>query len=198
MKQMSFRQYRTADLVFFSLILIVTQALITRAATGWFADQLYVISPVAAVTAIVMLRWSWYAAIPAVLGGVVISLLSGGGPVHIVIYCIGNLLSLAALPAVLKAGKQTVRDSVKWSLCLAAGIQILMLAGRMVIALLMRQGLEASWGFFTTDTLSIVFTMVVIWIARRVDGLFEDQKHYLRRVQHEGESEDVTERGGPV
>ena len=37
-------------------------------------------------------------------------------------------------------------------------------------------------GFFTTDALSLLFTGVVVWTARRLDGIFEDQKHYLLRI----------------
>ena len=40
-------------------------------------------------------------------------------------------------------------------------------------------------GFFTTDALSILFTLVILWIARRLDGVYEDQKHYLLRIQKE-------------
>ena len=43
-------------------------------------------------------------------------------------------------------------------------------------------------GFFTTDALSLLFTGVIVWIARRLDGIFEDQKHYLLRV-HKKEEE---------
>lgn len=198
MRQMTLKQYRAMDVALFCVILAVTQAVITGAASGWFADQLYVISPVAAVTVIVMLRWGIWAAAPAVVGGVVLSLVSGGSPVHLFIYAAGNLLALAAVPVLRQVGWKTVRDSTQWSLCLAAGVQVLMLAGRMLAALAAGCGLAASWGFVTTDTLSIVFTMVVVWIARRVDGLFEDQKHYLRRIQNEGESEDQSEGGEPV
>ena len=31
----------------------------------------------------------------------------------------------------------------------------------------------------------ILFTLVIIWIVRRVEGLFEDQKHYLLRIAQE-------------
>ena len=37
-------------------------------------------------------------------------------------------------------------------------------------------------GFFTTDSLSLLFTFVIIWIARKLDGVYEDQKHYLLRI----------------
>ena len=32
--------------------------------------------------------------------------------------------------------------------------------------------------------------MVIVWIARRLDGIFEDQKKYLLRVQEEKERGD--------
>ncbi len=33
----------------------------------------------------------------------------------------------------------------------------------------------------------ILFTLVITWIVRRLDGVFEDQKHYLLRLQEERE-----------
>lgn len=196
------------DLVFFCVILAVTQTIITRAASGWFADQIYVVSPAAAVTAIVMMRWGLYAAIPAAVGGLVISLASGGSWIHILIYGAGNLAALGAMLLFRVWDRQAVRDKTGRSLGFAALVQGLMLLGRALAALLTGRGPEAAWGFITTDTLSIVFTMVVIWIARRVDGLFEDQKHYLRRIRNEldaendmgskEQSEDQSEGGGPV
>lgn len=186
------------DLAFFCVILIVTQALITRAASGWFADQIYVVSPAAAVTAIVMMRWGALAVIPAVLSGLTLCLVSGGGAVHALIYGAGNLLALCALPVLRHYGAQQVRDKTGWSLSFAAGVQVLMLLGRVIMAIAAGHSLEVAWGFFTTDTLSIAFTMVIVWIARRVDGLFEDQRHYLRRIQNESQSEDKSEGGGPV
>ena len=47
-------------------------------------------------------------------------------------------------------------------------------------------------GFFTTDVVTLLFTLTVLWIVRRLDGIFEDQNHYLARVSAEQERE----RGG--
>ena len=47
-------------------------------------------------------------------------------------------------------------------------------------------------GFFTTDTLSDLFAMVVVSLAGRLDGVFEDQKTYLRRLQ----AQQKKEKGG--
>ena len=61
-------------------------------------------------------------------------------------------------------------------------VQVLMQAGRAAAALLL--GVEPAdvVGFFTTDSLSLLFTFVIIWIARKLDGVYEDQKHYLLRI----------------
>ena len=43
--------------------------------------------------------------------------------------------------------------------------------------------------FVTADVLTLLFTAVVIWIVRRLDGMFEDQIKYLIRVSREMEEE---------
>lgn len=185
MKQMTLKQYRAMDLGLFAVILAASQLIITLAASRWFSDQLYVVSPVAAIAAIVMMRWGGWAAIHAALGGAAFTFFSGGSCKHLLIYAAGNLLGLAALWMLKRQGKQTVRDSVGQTLIFAALTQLLMLVGRMLAAALTGHDWSECLGFLTTDTLSFVFTLVLIWIARRVDGLFEDQVHYLRRVQKE-------------
>ena len=192
---MSLKQYRAMDLISFALILIVSQLVISFAASRWFADQLYIVSPVAAVTAIVMMRWGSFAGIHAVVGGAALCLFLGGSCKHLLIYCIGNLLSLAALHMLKKLGKQSVQTVTGQALGFAALIQALMWLGRAVLALVLYGfDWQAAVGFVTTDSLSMVFTLVLIWIARRVDGLFEDQLYYLRRVQKE-DTEEQTKGG---
>ena len=44
----------------------------------------------------------------------------------------------------------------------------------------------------TTDVLSWVFALVIIWIVRRLDGVFEDQISYLVRLK----SDEEKEKGG--
>ena len=57
------------------------------------------------------------------------------------------------------------------------------------VALALGTSIETCVGFFTTDSLSDVFTMVVVSLARRLDGIFEDQKRYLRRLQEQQKKE---------
>ena len=83
-------------------------------------------------------------------------------------------------------GKERVRTG-NLALVFPILVQLLMQAGRAAVALVLGAGLENVAGFFTTDSLSLLFTFVIIWIARKLDGVYEDQKHYLLRVHAEGE-----------
>lgn len=188
-KQISLAQYRTIDLTILAVVLAVTQILTLAAASLWFPDQLYIVSPVAAVVTLVLMRWGSWAAIHAILGGIVFTLASGGTGEHYLIYCAGNLFSMLVLVLFKLLGKEKIRQSGFLSLLTAFLVQLTMLLGRAAVAALVGHSLDACLGFITTDFLSVLFTLVVVWVARKADGLFEDQKHYLLRVQRERENE---------
>lgn len=187
-RQISFSQYRSIDLIILTAVLAVSQFVIHAASSFWYPEQLYVVSPVAAVVALVMMRWSGYAAIHAVFGGVFFTALSGGTWQHFVIYGGGNLLSLLALVMFKIFGKERIRQDAFLALVFALCTQLLMQLGRAGIAALFGFPAAACLGFITTDVLSGLFTLFVIWIVRRIEGLFEDQKHYLLRIQSEHKS----------
>ena len=186
-RSFSFKQYRGIDLTLFAVILCFSEMLIVNAARFWFAEQLYTVSAVAAVTAIVLMRWGPWAGIHAVLGGLVFCLASRGSTQQMLIYCIGNLLALAALLPLRLLGGERIRKDGFLSVCFGLLVLLLMQLGRAVLALLLGAGFSACLGFFTTDALSLLFTGVIIWIARRLDGIFENQKHYLLRIHKEEE-----------
>ncbi len=185
-RQITLSQYRTIDLAILTGLMAVSQLAIHLAMSYWNAAQTgYIVSPVAAVTALVMMRWGIWAAVPAALGGLVLTLLSGGTAEQILIYSCGNLLALASLLYLKLAGKEKVRGNAVLALVFAAMVQLLMQLGRAGVALALGHEPAACWDFITTDAMSILFTLVIIWIVRRVEGLFEDQKHYLLRIAQE-------------
>lgn len=183
--QISFSQYRTIDLSILMAMLAFSQFLIHLATFSWFPDQLYVVSPVAGITALVMMRWSGYAAVHALLGGVVFTALSGGTWEQFLIYGAGNLLALVMLALFRIFGKEKIRKDAFLSVVFALGTQLLMQLGRAGVAALLGHPADVCIRFITTDVLSCLFTMLIIWIVRRVEGLFEDQKLYLLRIQEE-------------
>lgn len=185
-RTISLFQYRAIDLSILTGLMAVSQVAIHLAVSFWRADQTgYIVSPVAAMVALVMMRWNLWAAVPALLGGVILTLLSGGTAEQMLIYSAGNLLSVLALLYLKLIGKERVRGNVVLTLFFAVLVQLLMQFGRAGVALLVGHPLQACLDFITTDAMSILFTAVIIWIVRRVEGLFEDQKHYLLRIQRE-------------
>lgn len=187
-RQYTFSQYRIIDLSLFAVILMIFEFLVI-AATGWFPLELYTVSVVAAVTAIVMMRWGPFAGIHAVLGGLIFCLFTGAAPEQYLIYCAGNLLSLLALLLLRFIGSEKIRSDALLSMLFGFSVQILMQIGRMCVALMFGYKFGTCLGFITADALSIVFTVVIIWIVRHLDGIFENQKHYLLRLQKEREKE---------
>ena len=75
---------------------------------------------------------------------------------------------------------------------------LLMQLGRALIALLLGTAPALCAGFITTDVLSTLFAVLLVWIARRLDGMLEEQKHYLRRVAEEMEKERTAARGNDL
>ena len=186
-RQLSFQQYRTIDLTLFAVMLCISETVIVTAATRWFSDQLYTVSVVAAVVSIVLMRWGPWAAIHAFLGGFVFCFLSRGTATQYIIYCIGNLFSLLSLLLLRAFGKERIRTDSFLAVGFALCTQLEMQLGRALVALAMGTELARCVGFVTTDVLSGLFTALIVWIARRLDGIFEDQKHYLLRVNGEEE-----------
>ncbi len=170
----------------------VFESVLVNAATRWFPNEPYTVSVTAAVTAIVMMRWGPWAAIHAVLGGAVFCHFSGAAPRQYLIYCGGNLLSLAALGLRRGLGEEAIRTDALKTLLFGLAVALLMDAGRALLALVTGAPLHAALGFFATDTVTVLFTLVIVWIARRLDGVWEDQQHYLLRLREEQEKE----RGG--
>jgi uncharacterized membrane protein len=104
---------------------------------------------------------------------------------------VGNIFSLISVFILIKVGKEKVRTSTLGMLYPIL-VLLLMQTGRAIVALLLGAEPANIVGFYTTDSLSMLFTFVIIWIARRLDGVYEDQIHYLLRVNaKEGTEKEV-------
>ena len=185
-RRRTWKEYRAIDLSIMALMLAIFEFLIVSAASFWFPDQLYTVSLAAAVTSIVYMRWGVWGGIHAVEVGAVYCFFSGGTPEQYVIYCVGNLFSLFAVILLKAAGKERVRTG-HLSLVFPLLVQLLMHVGRGAAAMAFGAAPGGAAAFFTMDSLSYLFTFVIIWIARKLDGVYEDQKHYLLRIHAEEE-----------
>lgn len=189
----SIASYRAIDLIIFAALLIVFEGIIARVSSGHrFAGQPYTVSLAAALTGIVFMRWGAWGAIHAVLSGLVLCFTQKATPNQYLIYTLGNLFSLFALPLYGKLGRQRISEERFLFLPVSLCVLLLMQAGRAIIALITGANSAAANLFFTTDSLSAVFTVLITWVSKKQDGLYEDQLHYLNRINDEAKTKEDT------
>lgn len=182
----SVERYRAIDLSLLILILLVFETVVVKAATVWFPGQPYTVSLVPALTAIVMVRWGPWAAIHAALGGALVCVLQKATGSQYAIYIGGNLFSMALLPALARWRREEGmwRDGIH-AVAFGAGVLLAMQLGRALISLAFGASISGAAGCFTTEIITDLFTLLILWIVRRLDGVLEDQRHYLLRIRQE-------------
>ncbi len=187
MNQITFKQYRTIDISILVALTIIFEGIATLATIKWFALQPVAISISLALVCMLMFRWGWQAGFAAVAGGFVYCVLSGGSPQQFAIYCIGNLFALLAMLWFKVFGKEKIRTSRWHTLLFVTTAYAGQVLGRGLLAVLFGD----SWGVFvifsTTDIMSLVFAILVLFLFRTTDGMLEDQKTYLLRLDRQKE-----------
>ena len=187
----SFRRYKAVDLVIWTIIAAVVEAVATLAASKWFPNEIYCLSTTIAIVSIVMMRWNGFAAIQAALGGAIYSFLIAGGNIEqIVIYSVGNCFMMLGLIFFKLVGKEKIRSKFMWSLLYAALMYVLAQVGRWAVSLIFGYDPGAILARLLTDPITLLFTIMVVLISRVPDGLFEDQKHYIIRTDSERRKAD--------
>ena len=190
--QRTVAQYRGIDLFLFTVLMAVFETVIVKAAVSWFPKEAWMVSVVPAVTAIVMVRWGAWCIIPAAAGGIITTLALGGGWQQYLVYAAGNLAALAVLPPERKWGWKRLRESLPFNLLFSVLTVLAMQLGRAVLVTAFSGRIEEAWRLVTMDSVTYIFTMVIVWIASRADGMLEDQVHYLKRLSHEPEEKEGT------
>ena len=189
MKQITFKEYRMLDLIIFTVFTIVFEAIATYASGTWFWAQAINISVTLLLVCIVMMRWSGWAAIQAVVGGLVYCFAAGATTEQYIVYSIGNLLGLVALLLIRFVGKEKIRQSKMQLVLLATITYIGMAIGKTVVGLFFGGTISDFVLYVTTDIISLLFATVVLVLLRKTDGMIEDQKAYLFRVEREEREE---------
>ncbi|MBR5345836.1 MAG: hypothetical protein IK127_08455 [Clostridia bacterium] len=193
-RQRTVAQYRAIDLVIFAALLALFEFVLCKAGTVWYSREAYVISLTPLFTAVVMMRWGVWGGIHALLGGVLwvvfYGMSLGAGWENYLIYGIGNLGGLAGLAMLKKPSWKAVRDSAWLTLAYGAVVLLGMMTGRALIAWILGALPKTLILFYTPEVVTALFTLVALWIVRRLDGMFENQLHYLKRVHREMQSEE--------
>ena len=183
--RITFKQYRNVDLLIFSVITAVGECIATLASSRWFVGQPMAISITLAMILIAMHRWSGFAAVVAAVGGAVFCIASSASAEQFLIYCGGNIFALISLIYFRLLTKSRVRSSFLLTLAFASTAYAAMALGRWLISLPFGAGWAELVGFLVSDILSLLFAILILWTCRAVDGLVEDQKEYLFRLEKE-------------
>ncbi len=187
MNNITFKQYRSIDLFLFGVLLAISEAITTIATNKWFHAQPIAISTTIVFICMVMMRWSGFAAIHAALGGLVFCIASGATAHQYLIYIVGNCFALIALIWIKLFGKEKIRSSPAMLILFTASAYVMMQVGRWLVSLPFEGTLSTLVGYLASDVISLMFAIVIMILMRKVDGMIEDQKSYLFRLQREKE-----------
>ncbi|MBO5715478.1 MAG: hypothetical protein J6S23_03680 [Clostridia bacterium] len=185
MKQLTFKQYRQIDLTIFCLLTAVFEAIATYSSNYWLVFQAMTISITLTMTCITMVRWSSYAIAPALIGSFVYCLVSKATPKQFLIYCGGSIFCLLSLLVLKHLKKERVRTSFAVRLAFILTTYLCVALGRWVCSLPFEFSFNTILAFIFTDVLSLLFAILILTLAKNADGLIEDQKSYLLRLEKE-------------
>ena len=185
MNQITFKQYRTIDVIILVALTIIFEGITTMATNKWFALQPIALSIGLAMICVTMMRWWWQAAFLAFASGFVVCILSGATGEQFLVYCIGNIGALLGMVWFKVFGKESVRSSVAKVVLFVSTAYLGMVLGRGIISIAFGDTWGAFVQFATKDIMTLVFAIVVILLFRKTDGLLEDQKAYLLRLEKE-------------
>lgn len=193
MNNITFKQYRNIDLCIFSILLVISEAVTTVATNKWFAAQPVAISTTLIFICIIMMRWSWLAVIPAIIGGLVFCIASGATAQQYLVYAVGNCAALLSLLWFKIFGKEDIRRSNVKLFFFTVSTYLVLEVGRWLISLFFGGRLDTLLVYLGTDIISLLFAVVIMFLMKNTDGMIEDQKAYLFRLQRERESEGQSE-----
>lgn len=191
----SVKQYRATDLFVFALILAVSEVLSVLARKWFPAAATYTFSLLVPIALTVMMRWGWQSVIYASACGLFKCLLAiySATWVDFLTQIIGNaFIALMLIPAKF-IGKDKIRSKWWTSVLFYVGGWLCVYLGRSVVwticyAISPVENLPAWAGFVNFgvgELFSLVVGFVLVLVLRRIDGMFEDQITFLKRLDKE-------------
>ncbi len=172
-------------MILLTALFTISESVVTLAATRWFPAEPYVFSLSVLFISLILMRWGLFAIVPATVGAVAFCTVSGGEPCHYIIYIAGNLLAVIPFFYFRLRDKERVRKDPLKSAFLVFLVFLFQQTGRWLAGFAFGGTPGDIIRFLTTDSLSLLFALVAVTALRHADGLFEDQKSYLFRLERE-------------
>ena len=194
----SFARYRATDLLIFAAILVAFGLISFFAFTRWFTSDIstFFFSVGIPVSLLVMVRWGWYGMFYAVADGLLyctLSVLTSGGEYYsmafqyYLTYAVGGAFVGLAYLMVRFMGYRRITSAWYFTLLYMLCGWVAVLVGRVLVSLCFGENfLAALLGFMgPSELLSLAMGIVILLIMRRLDGMMENQRDYLIRLDKE-------------
>lgn len=194
---MSLGKYRAIDLSFLMFIACGLDAIMLFAKSKFPPMIYFWLSISMAVSLIAIIRWNWWGLIPAVFSacfyilfsnyamGVLLTVsVEGTMAKSLTSYALGTLF-IAVEMLYLRLVKKERVCSNGWLLILYAVIAFLAVAlGRAVVSVFFGENFIISLaGYLQVDSLNLVWTIIILFITNKQDGMLFDQKEYFLEVR---------------
>jgi len=190
---MSFKQYRIIDIVLFIVIYGICEFGIIKV-DSQMIDQPYIVSLILPMMLIVLIRWDKHAIYQAIASAILFVLFQKGDIRQMIVYLSGNLGLMLLAMSFRKYSKERITSSAfNCSVYVAAGLILMEVFRYIGILIIYHSDIGALVRLLATDSLTGVFSIVVILIVRKMDGLLMDQKSYLLQLQEERKTEQSGE-----
>ena len=192
-KYISIKQYRLGDLFVFTVIAAIAE-LVCYLAQIWFSSAaFYTLNLMLPVITLVIVRWGWQGVVLAAAEGVMYCALRHTAWQGYIIYMVGNAAIAIELLAVKLIGPERLKKRWYWSaLVVLIGWTTTNFVKTCLYAAFYKDftsALTAMFGIADCGLLALVMGEIIILICRRLDGLFENQKRYLLRLNKERDEE---------
>lgn len=152
------------------------------------------------IVLLVMMRWGWPSVFYAVGDGILYCLLNIGSenfnPAFFAVYGIGNAALIFLLLLFKFSGKRRIAEKWYFSALYVVVAWLFVCLGRSLVAVCFGMPFAASILTQLSDLLTLAISVVIILILRRLDGMFEDQKTYLLRIDKERREQMMPDKFG--
>lgn len=190
----SFRQYRLTDIFLFAVLLVVFELILHFAFIAY--NGKWTFSPLVPMTLLVMMRWGWPSVFFAVGDGILYCALNAANYQNYIIYGVGNAFIMLLLLMIKFMGKQRIAGKWYFSALFVVLGWFAVVIGKATIASCFGLNFLSIFTANLTDLFSLGVAVIVILVMRRLDGMFEDQKFYLRRLEKERKEKFVIDAFG--
>ena len=197
----SIKQYRTTDLVIFAVILIIFDLLAHYASILFSGEIIYSFCLTVPITLVVMIRWGWFSVFFAIGDALLLTVIHNPSMWQSYLcYGVGNASLMLLLLAVKFIGKKRIASTWYFTLLFVVCAWVLQNLTITVMNAICGYSfvlcLAANFGFGLTGVLSLAMGVVISLVLRKLDGMYEDQIEYLKRLKGEREEKQrLAERG---